>query len=177
MHLIDFGVARFFDDQSVTYTGQLVGTPLYMSPEQVTGRGAIDARTDIYSLGLVLYELLDAAAADRGDQPREPAADDRHQAAAAGVVAEWRGARATWSGSSTRRRKRTPTSATPSAGELAADLDRFLAGKPVAAPPYHFRLDEREITAARPSQVVLAAVDLLRDGVFLFLAFTSLHGS
>jgi len=58
VHLIDFGVARFFDDQSVTYTGQLVGTPLYMSPEQVTGRGAIDARTDIYSLGLVLYELL-----------------------------------------------------------------------------------------------------------------------
>ena len=37
VHLIDFGVARFFDDQSVTYTGQLVGTPLYMSPEQVTG--------------------------------------------------------------------------------------------------------------------------------------------
>ena len=58
MHVIDFGVARFFEDQAVTYTGQLVGTPLYMSPEQVTGRGAIDARTDIYSLGLVLYELL-----------------------------------------------------------------------------------------------------------------------
>src|SRR5262245_13575006 len=58
IHLIDFGVARFFEDQSVTYTGQLVGTPLYMSPEQVTGRGAIDARSDVYSLGLVLYELL-----------------------------------------------------------------------------------------------------------------------
>src|SRR6185436_2172254 len=58
VHLIDFGVARFFDDQAVTYTGQLVGTPLYMSPEQVTGRGTIDARSDIYSLGLVLSELL-----------------------------------------------------------------------------------------------------------------------
>jgi eukaryotic-like serine/threonine-protein kinase len=48
VHLIDFGIARFFEDQAVTYTGQLVGTPLYMSPEQVTGRGAIDARTDLY---------------------------------------------------------------------------------------------------------------------------------
>src|SRR5437763_5467688 len=58
VHLIDFGLARFFDDVSVTNTGQLVGTPLYMSPEQVTGRIKVDHRTDVYSLGLVLYELL-----------------------------------------------------------------------------------------------------------------------
>src|SRR4029079_19317509 len=56
VHLIDFGVARFFDDQAITYTGQLVGPPTYMSPDQVTGRGVVDSRTDIYSLGLVLYE-------------------------------------------------------------------------------------------------------------------------
>ena len=58
VHLIDFGVARFFEDATLTNTGALVGTPMYMSPEQVTGRLEVDHRTDIYSLGLTLYELL-----------------------------------------------------------------------------------------------------------------------
>jgi serine/threonine protein kinase len=58
VHVIDFGVARFFEDATVTQTGQLVGTPMYMSPEQVTGRLAADRRSDLYALGLVLYELL-----------------------------------------------------------------------------------------------------------------------
>jgi serine/threonine protein kinase len=57
VHLIDFGLARFFEDATVTGTGSLIGTPLYMSPEQVTGRLKLDRRTDIYSLGLVLYEF------------------------------------------------------------------------------------------------------------------------
>jgi serine/threonine protein kinase len=57
-YIIDFGIARFFEDRTLTYTGQLVGTPMYMSPEQVTGRVELDHRTDIYSLGMVLYELL-----------------------------------------------------------------------------------------------------------------------
>ena len=58
VHLIDFGVARFFEDNTLTNTGALVGTPMYMSPEQATGRIDLDPRTDVYSLGLVLYELL-----------------------------------------------------------------------------------------------------------------------
>jgi serine/threonine protein kinase len=58
VHIIDFGVARFLEDTTLTYTGQLIGTPLYMSPEQITGRLELDSRTDIYSLGMVLYELL-----------------------------------------------------------------------------------------------------------------------
>ena len=47
--IIDFGIARFFEDEGLTQTGQLVGTPMYMSPEQVTGRISLDPRTDIYS--------------------------------------------------------------------------------------------------------------------------------
>ncbi len=58
--LIDFGVAKVTarpTEQQLTLAGQLVGTPHYMSPEQITG-GAIDARADIYSLGCVLYHLV-----------------------------------------------------------------------------------------------------------------------
>src|SRR5262249_21087735 len=54
VRVIDFGLARCFDDATLTSTGQLLGTPLYMSPEQVTGRIALSAKADIYSLGLVL---------------------------------------------------------------------------------------------------------------------------
>jgi len=52
-HLIDFGIARFFDDTTVTKTGVLVGTPMYLAPELLTGRLSADHLSDIYSLGLV----------------------------------------------------------------------------------------------------------------------------
>ena len=56
----DFGVARAVgaEDQRLTETGLAIGTPAYMSPEQAAGDQALDARTDVYSLGIVLYEML-----------------------------------------------------------------------------------------------------------------------
>jgi tetratricopeptide (TPR) repeat protein len=54
--ITDFGVARL-ESSNLTATGQFIGTPNYMSPEQVTG-GAIDGRSDLFSLGVVLFELL-----------------------------------------------------------------------------------------------------------------------
>jgi hypothetical protein len=55
--LTDFGLVRFLDANRQTTTGQIAGTPAYMSPEQAHGE-ATDGRTDVYSLGIVLYELL-----------------------------------------------------------------------------------------------------------------------
>src|SRR5579871_4421520 len=55
----DFGLAQFQEMPEVTQTGDLVGTLRYMSPEQTLGqRGGVDHRTDIYALGVTLYELL-----------------------------------------------------------------------------------------------------------------------
>lgn len=68
--LADFGVARILSDTQFTATGALVGTPAYMSPEQ--GRGAsISTGSDIYALGILLYEMLTGQVPFDGDTPMD----------------------------------------------------------------------------------------------------------
>jgi hypothetical protein len=90
LSLNDFGLARMLEEPGMTMTGEFVGTPAYMSPEQIAaGRAPLDHRTDIYSLGATLYEMLTLRppfTAERRDQmiaqiihkePRPPRAVNR----------------------------------------------------------------------------------------------------
>lgn len=55
--LTDFGIAKGCDDLTITGTGQMIGSPAYMSPEQAAGR-PIDHRSDIFSLGIIMFEII-----------------------------------------------------------------------------------------------------------------------
>ena len=64
--IMDFGIARLSEDKGLTATGMVVGTPDYISPEQAKG-GSLDLRTDIYSTGVVFYEIFSGALPFEGD--------------------------------------------------------------------------------------------------------------
>ncbi|MCX6556330.1 MAG: serine/threonine protein kinase [Candidatus Aminicenantes bacterium] len=68
VYLADFGIARAESSQTLTQTGMIVGTPYYLSPEQIKGRKT-DQRSDIYSLGATLYELAAGEPPFMGDSP------------------------------------------------------------------------------------------------------------
>ena len=66
--IMDFGIARSLEAKGVTGEGVIVGTPEYMSPEQVEGKPA-DARSDIYALGIILFEMVTGHAPFEGETP------------------------------------------------------------------------------------------------------------
>jgi serine/threonine protein kinase/tetratricopeptide (TPR) repeat protein len=162
----DFGLARFGTEGGLTRTGHVLGTLRYMSPEQALGRpGLLDHRTDIYSLGATLYELLTLRAAfsggdreqllrqiDRCEPPRLRAVDATIPAALELIVRK--------------AMAKHPADRYGSALELAADLRRFLDGSPVRARPAHWIARSRR-WIARHSSVVLAAgaISFLLSGV------------
>ena len=68
LKIMDFGIARLTEDRGMTATGTVIGTPDYMSPEQARGL-PLDFRSDIYSTGVVLYEIFTGSLPFEGDSP------------------------------------------------------------------------------------------------------------
>ncbi len=56
--ILDYGISKIIDYTSITNTGEVMGSPVYMSPEQIKDSKHIDKRSDIYTLGVILYEML-----------------------------------------------------------------------------------------------------------------------
>jgi serine/threonine protein kinase len=174
VHVVDFGLARFYDDMTLTNTGALVGTPMYMSPEQVCGRIEVDHRTDVYSLGLVLYEMLTLRrpieAASREGVLRQvmtksrPPVSRKNPAVSRDLESVVHKAIA-----------HDPDDRYESAGAFDADLRSVVERKPVTASPYRYKADLREIAAQRPRAITVVSIVLNAiSGVFLIGAIAML---
>lgn len=137
--LLDFGLALDVGERErLSRAGEIVGTPEYLSPEQAAGAAALDARSDIFSLGAVLYELLTGAPPFRGDglqgllrsiREDEPALPRRRQP---GVPRDLQNV-------CLKALEKDPSRRYASAAEMAGDLRRFLAHEPVLAEPVAYR--------------------------------------
>lgn len=132
-HLLDFGLAKQSATEfTITTQGDVLGTPAYMAPEQARGdAGSADARTDVYSLGVTLYEMLTGTRPFLGDtrgliyqvlhdEPAPPRKQNKSIPRDLETIC-------------LKAMAKEPGRRYQTAGELAADLRRFLAGEPIKA--------------------------------------------
>jgi hypothetical protein len=171
--ITDFGLALFQTDAALTMTGEVLGTLRYMSPEQTLGkRGVVDHRTDLYSLGVTLYELLTLRPAfdgqDRHELLQQIAAEDpappRRLDPSVPVELETILLKAMAKG---------PADRYATARELADDLQRFLENRPIRARRPTLR-ERATKWARRHRPLVVSGVLLLLTAALALLVTTLL---
>jgi eukaryotic-like serine/threonine-protein kinase len=164
VYLADFGLAKILGaNATLSIDGQVIGTPAYMAPEQARGEKAIvDVRTDVYGLGVILYELLTGSRPFVGsdqmvlvriqvEDPRPPRGLDAAIARDLETVC-------------LKAMAKEPGRRYSSAADLAADLSRYLRGEPVLARPVGRlgtlwrRCRRRPLLAGMVASLVLAVV-------------------
>lgn len=158
--ILDFGIARVLDDESPsttieTRTGQILGTLPYMSPEQVRGdSSSIDRTTDVYSLGVVAFELLtselplDVSASDLHRSIRHICEDEPKRLSS--IRRTLRGDIETIVGKAL---EKEPARRYASAGLLAADVRRYLSSEPILARPASTFYQLRKFAGRHPALV------------------------
>ncbi|MBI3410521.1 MAG: serine/threonine protein kinase [Planctomycetes bacterium] len=157
----DFGLAQFHTGAGLTRTGDVLGTLRYMSPEQAGGdSAALDPRTDVYSLGATLYELLTLEPLFHGDdqrgllrqilqdEPRPPRAVDSSVPAELETIV-------------LKALSKIPTERYATAGEFADDLRRFVDNRPILARRPTLTQRVRKWARRHPSVVVAGVVVLI----------------
>ena len=135
-HVTDFGLAkRVESERSLTHSGDIVGTPAYMAPEQAAGRlREMTTAADVYSLGVILYELLTGRIPFRGATPLETLDLVRHAEPGAPRAINPAAPRDLET-ICLKCLEKEPTKRFSSAHELAAELHRFLLDEPILARP------------------------------------------
>ncbi len=134
--LLDFGLARDVEGMArhLTLGGEIVGTPQYFSPEQARGEGPLDERSDVFTLGTVLYEMLTGVLPFRADNLRDQVSSIREQEPVLprrlnpAIPGELQNI-------CMQALEKNPADRYATAREMADDLERFLAGEPVLAAP------------------------------------------
>ncbi|MFT7461899.1 MAG: serine/threonine protein kinase/formylglycine-generating enzyme required for sulfatase activity [Pseudohongiellaceae bacterium] len=166
-HVLDFGLAKDVRELSISRQGDLAGTPAYMSPEQAMAkRVRVDHRTDVFSLGVVLYEALTLRRPFEGDSVDEVLYEISFGAPAPviGFNAE---VPADLETICLKALEKNPDDRYGSAGSMALDLRRFVAHRSIEARrPSWFTLSQRRLVRHRwAAALVLLAVVLLGAAV------------
>lgn len=148
--LTDFGIAKMLEGTTVLTGSAVVGTPAYMSPEQAVGDKGVDGRSDVYSLGVMVYEMLTGHAPYQADTPvrlllkhvTEPVPQIDHAEAARLGLPD------TLNGVLAQALAKEPEGRYATASQLAEPLSRFASGEDLA----HGAPAERTLLATMPSQ-------------------------
>jgi serine/threonine protein kinase len=148
--VMDFGIARAVADEAatMTQTASVIGTAQYLSPEQARGE-TVDARSDVYSTGCVLYELITGVPPFQGDSPVAVAYQHVRESAPVPSSINPSVPRALDS-IVMKALAKNPMNRYQSAGDMRADLQRALADRPIAAEPVLSDSERTQLIAASP---------------------------